>query len=67
MMENTMGITLHTSAKDAVLLDCAMRRAVPGTRQYSFLCRIERSLNTWGTLTEAMTAAVIATIQPSSR
>jgi hypothetical protein len=47
-------ITMPTSQKHAILLDTAMRRAVPGSQRYDFLLRMARSLNTWGSLTPAM-------------
>jgi hypothetical protein len=36
------------------LLDCALRRSMPGTKQHAFLQRLERSLDMWGSLTPVM-------------
>jgi hypothetical protein len=46
-------ITMETSAKHGLLLDCAMRRAVSGSRRQAFLHRLERSLDQFGSLTDA--------------
>jgi hypothetical protein len=61
-----MTVTLCTSQRDALLLDCALRRAAPGSQRHAFLLRIGRSLGTWGALTPAMTEAVFSAIQPST-
>jgi hypothetical protein len=47
-------ITLPTSAKHAILLDTAMKRATPGTTRHDMLVRLGRSLDTYGGLTSAM-------------
>lgn len=51
-------ITLPTSAKHTLLLDTAIRRALPGTQRAAFLQRIGRSLDRYGSLTPAMINAV---------
>ena len=59
-------ITLPTSAKHALLLDSALRRTVPGTSKHDFLQRLGRSLDQFGSLTDAMLAAVAATVTEMS-
>ena len=59
-------ITLETSAKHALLLDMALRRTMPGTSKHDFLQRLGRSLDQFGSLTDAMLAAVAATVTEMS-
>ena len=59
-------ITLPTSAAHGLLLDAALRQAEPGTRRHEFLQRLGRSLDQFGSLTDAMLAAVAATVTEMS-
>jgi hypothetical protein len=49
---------LETSAAHAQLLDSALRQTAPGTRRHEFLQRLGRSLDQFGSLADAMRAAI---------